>query len=605
MSEDANVIKSFLVSLGFKVVDETKFVDTIKRAEKVATQLGTALEALATAAVAAVTTVSEKFESLYYASQRVRSSVANIRAFDYAVSQLGGTAAGARASLEGFGDFLRSNPAAEGLLRGLGIQTRDARGNLRQTTDLLAEFGQHAKSMPYYQARAYAAMLGVDPRTLDALMRGTAGFQKHYLEMIRQSGVDQDKAAEASARWAQRWRDMVAQLSLFTDKLVLLLQGPMSRVIDWFKGADRATHGLSTTLIALGALVAPLLLVLDPVVVAILALAGGLAALAADYQNFKSGAGSGIDWGPWAKQIEAIAGDLKELAPLLEGIGRVISSTLAPVLSAFVHGELKALHDQLRAIIALINAVRDLKHGDRAKALQDLGAAAKAEGRALITDQVATVKAEGTPLVSKALGAIFGTTKIDGKGLSLTDQVMAFFQKQGWTSQQAAGVAANLFTESHLNPFAKGDHGHAFGLGQWHADRQAAYAKLFGHTMQSVTDPQQALREQLAFIQYELTKGAEKHAGNLLRGSSGAYQAGALFSRFYERPADVLGEAARRGLLAGKLFDRARLGTNVVIHQKTDIHVHGSDAKSTAEAVKSGQDRVNGNLVRWAKAAAS
>jgi hypothetical protein len=602
---DASVIREFLVTLGYRVDGTEKFVNSVERATKIAEQLGAALEAVAAAVTAAVTTVSEKFESLYYASQRVRSSVANIRAFDYAVSQLGGTAAGARASLEGFGDFLRMNPGGEGLLHGLGVQTRDVHGNLRQTTDLLAEFGQKAKAMPYYQARAYASMMGIDPRTLDALMRGTAGFQKHYLEQIRQSGVDQDKAAGASARWAQRWRDMVAQVSLFTDKLTLMLQGPMGRVIDWFKGADRATHGLSTALIALGALVAPLLLVLDPVVVAVLALSAGLAALAADYQNFKSGAGSGIDWGPWAKQIEQIAGDLRDLAPLLQGIGKVIASTLGPVLSAFVHGELKALHDQLRAIISLINAVRDFKHGDRKKALQDLGEAAKAEGRALIKDQIATVKVEGTPLVSRALGAVFGTTKIDGKGLGLAGQVLSFFQGQGWTQQQAAGVAANLFTESGLNAHATGDHGHAFGIGQWHADRQAAYAKLFGHTMQSVTDPQQALKEQLAFVQWELTKGAEKHAGSLLKGATGAYQAGALFSRFYERPKDVIGEAARRGLLAGKLFDRARLGTNVEIHQKTEIHVHGSDAKSTAHAVAAQQDRVNGNIVRWARANAS
>lgn len=605
MSGSSETIREFLVALGFKINDAQKFEAAINRATKVVEQLGTATEAVAAAVTAAVTTISDKFENLYYASQRVRSTVGNIRAFDYAVSQLGGTAAGARASLEGFGDFLRTSPGGEGLLRGLGIQTRDAQGNLRQTTDLLAEFGQKAKQLPYYTARAYASTLGIDPRTLDALMRGTAGFQKHYLDLIRQSGVDQDKAAEASARWEQRWKDLRAQLELFTEKLVLRLQGPMGALISWFKNADKATHGLSTTLIALGALIAPLLLVLDPVVVAVLALAGGLAALAADYQNFKSGAGSGLDWGPWKDQIEAIAGDLKDLEPLLEGIGRVISSTLGPVLSAFVHGELKALHDQLRAIIALINVARDLKHRDGKKALQDLGEAAKYEGKAAIVDQLKTVKAEGKPIVSDVLGAVFGTTKIDGKGLGLADKVLAFFQKQGFTSQQAAGLAANLYTESHLNPFARGDHGHAYGIGQFHEDRQAAYAKLFGHTIQSVTDPAQALKEQLAFVEYELTQGAEKRAGALLKKADSAYYAGSVVSRFYERPKDVLGEAARRGLLAGKLFDRARLGTNVVIHQKTDIHVHGSDAKSTAEAVKSGQDRVNGNLVRWAKAAAS
>jgi hypothetical protein len=55
----------------------------------------------------------------------------------------------------------------------------------------------------------------------------------------------------------------------------------------------------------------------------------------------------------------------------------------------------------------------------------------------------------------------------------------------------------------------------------------------------------------------------------------------------------------------GDMLDSAqmRLGGGVTIHQRTDIHVTGSDAASTGKAVASQQDRVNSTLLRNAQGA--
>lgn len=144
-----------------------------------------------------------------------------------------------------------------------------------------------------------------------------------------------------------------------------------------------------------------------------------------------------------------------------------------------------------------------------------------------------------------AAGAAAQLATRTGKDKASQDNaVMGWFIGRGWSKDQAAGIVANLEAESAMNPFAQGDKNkstgrfEAFGIGQWHADRQAQYAKYFGHTMQSVTDRNRALAEQMAFVQYELTQGNFQGAGKELKGAANSYAAGALVSKLYERPKD-------------------------------------------------------------------
>jgi hypothetical protein len=119
-------------------------------------------------------------------------------------------------------------------------------------------------------------------------------------------------------------------------------------------------------------------------------------------------------------------------------------------------------------------------------------------------------------------------------------QAFAYFVGQGWTREQSAGIVANLSAESGLRPDAVGDGGAAYGLAQWHPDRQAGFRAILGKDIRGST-----LEEQLAFVHAEL-RGAEKVAGDALSGCTSAAAAGATVSTLYERPADREGEATRR-----------------------------------------------------------
>ena len=108
-------------------------------------------------------------------------------------------------------------------------------------------------------------------------------------------------------------------------------------------------------------------------------------------------------------------------------------------------------------------------------------------------------------------------------------QAMDYFQSQGWTQEQAAGIVGNLQAESFptLNPAAK--NGNAEGIAQWLGPRKAAFVQEYGVSPSNAT-----FEQQLSFVQKELTT-TEKSAGNALKSATTAEEAARIFERKYER----------------------------------------------------------------------
>ncbi|MBB5710892.1 phage tail tip lysozyme [Sphingomonas xinjiangensis] len=131
------------------------------------------------------------------------------------------------------------------------------------------------------------------------------------------------------------------------------------------------------------------------------------------------------------------------------------------------------------------------------------------------------------------------------------DQAMTFFQNQGWSRAQAAGIVANLDAESGMDAgIRQHGGGPGFGLAQWEGPRQADFARWAGHDIRSST-----FEQQLRFIQHELTT-TERSAGQRLQGATNAGDAAAIVCRYYERPADIVGDSAYRAQLANTIYQR-------------------------------------------------
>lgn len=158
----------------------------------------------------------------------------------------------------------------------------------------------------------------------------------------------------------------------------------------------------------------------------------------------------------------------------------------------------------------------------------------------------------GGRMVGGRIGRLGGVAK-SGQSGSPREQALSYFQSQGWSAEQAAGIVANLEKESQLNTGAIGDGGEAVGIAQWHPDRQNKFRSLYGENLKGAP-----LEKQMAFVQWEL-ENTERGAGSMLRGAKTAKEAGVLFSQFYERPDDKTGRVAlSRGNSAETILEQSR-----------------------------------------------
>lgn len=163
------------------------------------------------------------------------------------------------------------------------------------------------------------------------------------------------------------------------------------------------------------------------------------------------------------------------------------------------------------------------------------------------------------------------------------DEALKFFtSKEGgnWTPEQAAGIVANLEAESGFKHTAIGDNGKAFGIGQWHPDRQAKFKQKFGKDIR-----QSSYQEQLAFVNWELNNN-ESSAGKKLRQSKSANQAGAIVSRYYERPAAVEAEAMKRSAMAQNIHVDAGKRSLLTDKQDNSKILTDVEAKTVKSASK-------------------
>ncbi|TGC25027.1 transglycosylase SLT domain-containing protein [Escherichia sp. E1130] len=414
---NAETIKEFLVSLGFSV-DEAgarKFNAVLGGVTANAIKMGLAVEGAALSVVAYTAKIASGLDNLYWASQRTGATVQGIKSISYAVAQVGGSADAARGSLESLARFVRNNPGAEGFLNRLGVQTRDAKGNMRDMSAIFTGVGQKLSSMPYYRANQYAQMLGIDENTLMAMRRGVGNFTGQYSAMAKAIGFNADQAAVSSNKFMTSLRSFGEMAGMARDKIGSNLAGGLAGSLDtlrrhildnfprieqtltkaikgilalgdiigrlffrliegtsdlltWWKSLDKQTREM----IALfGALTIALRILnstfwMSPIGL-ITALAAGIALLWEDYKTWKEGGQSLIDWQKWKPEVDQaikMIGDLqKTVKDLTHALAKLLgidpkSWSLKWDFDNFI-SQMGEFGKMLNMIADLLNAIKD------------------------------------------------------------------------------------------------------------------------------------------------------------------------------------------------------------------------------------------------------
>lgn len=224
MAGDSEVIRSFLVSLGFQV-NETgsrKFDTALGKTGKTALATGKLILGVAAAAQAMVAAYTSSMEKLYYASRRTGASVENLQALEFGASKIGLAAGEAQGALEAMAAAVRTNPG----LRGLMDQLLGTDTSAMDQADAMIALVQRLSSMPHYMGSQFANLFGMDERTFLMMKQGLPELiqaQKDRIELNRRAGIDAGEAAKASVEYANSLRDLTARITVLTQRLALEL----------------------------------------------------------------------------------------------------------------------------------------------------------------------------------------------------------------------------------------------------------------------------------------------------------------------------------------------------------------------------------------------
>ncbi|MDC9591270.1 lytic transglycosylase domain-containing protein [Xenorhabdus sp. XENO-10] len=450
----------------------------------------------------------------------------------------------------------------------MGIQTRDTNGKLHDTASLVALVGERLSAMPQYRANQYAGILGIDENTLMAMRRGIGGYASDYQRMMKTMGYNPTAAAKNANAFMTEFYKLKAVMGTAKDKIggelaraltpsiekltsLILKHWPtiekvimsvvkailtmsemlgqlvyrgakgIQDLIGWWKKLDEGCKNLiktySAMLAAWWALNAGFLA--SPIGI-IMALAAALFLLYDDYQTWKEGGESLIDWSKWEPAInyalnalgeleetfsglwgsvkelgKSFSGLWKSLSPLIAEFGKLIGIDFSQFSGqAFFDSLIKSIKNSITFLTYLVDAMRQVIDGDFSGALSSLKQAG-----GIVLDNTKSSIGFGlynwaNDKVNKYLFPewLWGAPSKDnnqtsGKALlnSMSDTFTALEKRHNLPSGLLHGVA---MTESAGNPKAIGPntkYGTAKGLFQF----IDSTAKGYGLTGNDVFDP--------------------------------------------------------------------------------------------------------------------
>ncbi|MCU4483563.1 hypothetical protein [Acinetobacter ursingii] len=403
------VIRNFMVALGFKTDNSGlgQMQNAMKGVELKAVALKGALMALATGAVIAVRQTASELDKLYFSSQRIGASATNITAFGNAISQMGGNAETALGTLESLAEKMRNSPGYEGMINSLGVNTKQANGEMRDRVEVMKDLSGVLAQMPAYQANAYASSLGIDQNTLLAMRDGKfLSNMEKYQKIQEQLGMNDD-LTKSGNEFMTEYRDLtmmtktgfqviVMQAGKALIPILRLLNQLIQSGISAFSqlnpeiknmlgialrfamatlvfGGFIKTFGLLLKFIPMIKGLIGLVRLLNLSLLAspigfVIALAAALALLYDDYQTWKEGGKSLFDWSKWTSGLNVALDFIQRVGQYFVDLkNKIISvfSEIDPSIQDFIKNALKVVaigfaFSKLSQIFKMLGGVKSI-----------------------------------------------------------------------------------------------------------------------------------------------------------------------------------------------------------------------------------------------------
>ncbi|MCT4716770.1 hypothetical protein MUA01_17580 [Enterobacteriaceae bacterium H18W14] len=361
-------------------------------------------------------------------AQSLNVSVDKYQAIKYASEQSGGDQNAVEGSIKNVTALWQNDKDGEILLNNMGVATREDDGTKRDNGDVFLQLAESLGGMNKNDASLHAGLLGIDENTLNAMHRGLAQYVDDYQNLLQATDLNAKKSAGQSSQFMISWRQMSSVVDLFSKKLSgdlaeglsnpitsltekLLSKAPqienvlnkagvaviwfgevfadaLSGIIDlvtdvagWWDTLDSESQTLIAALAGLvGAwLVLNSAFMASPIGI-ILSLVAAIGLLYNDYQKWKSGSDSLIDWGKWepvitlaSQTIGGLANIVKNLfSSFMELLGIDFSSWSISTLFQGLLDNFNGLGETLQKIGKLLGALKDGNWSEVANIGKDL-----------------------------------------------------------------------------------------------------------------------------------------------------------------------------------------------------------------------------------------
>jgi hypothetical protein len=564
---DQNILREFLVRLGFEVDDQRyhTFNDAIERSDKVMRKLDIDMIGAIESIGLMIETTSRKLSDMYLIAQSTGTPVKSIDELRAGFRMVGLSAEDAEQAITTmYNTFASKGGIGGGMEASIGAAI-GYKGDLNDLKSFFMAYIEALAKMPQAVRDIMAgAQMGWSPDFTERMVKNIGVMEdaeKRRAQVAKEMGVDMNKAGADAREFDKAMGDLHNTWDMFLNMLDE----------KWLKDATGIVKEIDHIIEELGHFISTqsdTTVELETFGAAIIGIGVTLTA----FRTILAGLG-----------LAKITGEFGLLRVGVLGLGSALGGLVSTIgAMAGLSGILSALFPWAAFLFGMSPTA--------------LGNEATIPGAMGIQDQSweALKKRLSASGYSEEEIQKYGKEHPTAAVPQASQSTIDYFMKQGWTREQATAITANLARESYLDPNARGDNGQAYGVGQWHPDRQRDFAAAMGKSIQG-----SSLQDQLAFVQYELTKGKYANVGDILKHTSDPRTGAALLSGRYEMPKDTMGEAVARANLATKMYDAKAAGNNVTINQDTDINVNSTgDPHTTATAVAEQQDRVHGNMAR-------
>lgn len=521
-------------------------------------------------------------------------------------------------------------------LKRLGINSPD---ELKDTDRALHIIARTMQGMTDAQAQFLGGHIGLSQSMVNLLHQGPGALDAALARARPQALSEGESQGDQKA--LADFQDMVAgfvkvgrQLLTQVDPYINSVTKALTELAAWAE-----THGQAVQDIVLGiaAAMGVWAAIMFPIPAAIAAIAAVLGGLWIDFQNWKKGSKSLIDWSEWSDDIDKVMAAIKpllaafgHLLTALKPVGDFLVKVFGPILKQLAHGQIRAFADEIRALTDLIESLADalrvvadvlqghwkqawedgkdyLKHGlafwkDSGEAvLHSNGADLPGdsdEGPSRQAHDAAVAANAGDPSPAAHGGVRTGgpPPKLTQSQTGIRDAIRQALAKAGFRGDLVEGITAGAGADSGFTTTMAKDG--AFGIGQWRGDRLKRLFSRYGRSP--------SLQQQIEFLIWELRGGDGGGKDVLDSGSSD--EALVNYVRKFMRPdrpghpgegsiGDInRGRTILRQLTAlrmhGDLAKASASGGGQVIAQsevhigRLDVHTQATDAKGIARSIK-------------------